>query len=58
VPGPAWLPRSSTRGDLALTTDFRDIFAEVLAKRLGVRKLPAVFPGYTLNEKSRLGLID
>jgi len=42
--------------DLAVTTDFRDIFAEVLAKRLGTMKLPEVFPGYALDEKKRLGL--
>ena len=32
--------------DLALTTDFRDIFAEVLSKHLGVGEMGAVFPGY------------
>jgi len=33
--------------DLAVTTDFRDVFAEVLVKQLGVTSLKAVFPGYT-----------
>ncbi|MDF2440686.1 MAG: hypothetical protein JWN98_1670 [Abditibacteriota bacterium] len=32
--------------DLAVTTDFRDVFAEVAQKHLGVRDLQAVFPGY------------
>src|SRR5947208_10225446 len=32
--------------DLAVTTDFRDIFAEVLTKQLAVPSLTAVFPGY------------
>ncbi|HEV2721936.1 MAG TPA: DUF1501 domain-containing protein [Thermoanaerobaculia bacterium] len=32
--------------DLAVTTDFRDVFAEVLAKRLGVGSMKTVFPGY------------
>lgn len=32
--------------DLALTTDFRDVFGEIAAKHLGVRDLAAVFPGY------------
>jgi uncharacterized protein (DUF1501 family) len=32
--------------DLAVTTDFRDVFAEVLAKRLGVPALGSVFPNY------------
>ena len=43
--------------DLAVTTDFRDIFAEVLAKRLGVAKLSTVFPGYALDEGRRLSII-
>ena len=34
-------------GDLAVTTDFRDVFAEVLAQRLGSPNLAAVFPNYT-----------
>jgi len=32
--------------DLAVTTDFRDVFAEVLTKRLGVTSMGTVFPGY------------
>src|SRR5436305_1283931 len=32
--------------DLAITTDFRDIFAELLTKQLGVPSLKTVFPGY------------
>lgn len=32
--------------DLALTTDFRDVFGEVAAKHLGAANLKAVFPGY------------
>jgi len=43
--------------DLAVTTDFRDVFAEVLAKRQGVRKLMSIFPGYDLEEKKRLNMI-
>lgn len=33
--------------DLALTTDFRAVFGEVLAYHLGATDLSAVFPGYT-----------
>jgi uncharacterized protein (DUF1501 family) len=33
--------------DLALTTDFRDVFGEVASKHLGATNLKAVFPGYT-----------
>ncbi len=43
--------------DLAVTTDFRDVFAEILSKRMGVANLKSVFPGHPLDEKKRLGLI-
>jgi uncharacterized protein (DUF1501 family) len=43
--------------DLAVTTDFRDVFAEILEKRAGARNLDAVFPGYALAKEKRLGLI-
>jgi uncharacterized protein (DUF1501 family) len=32
--------------DLALTTDFRTIFAEIVGKHLGAAKLDAIFPGF------------
>jgi uncharacterized protein (DUF1501 family) len=35
--------------DLALTTDFRDVFAEAAAKHLGNRSLDKIFPGYQAN---------
>ncbi len=35
------------RGDLAITTDYRDVLAEIVAGRLGNSNLEAVFPGYT-----------
>jgi len=34
-------------GDLALTTDYRDILSEVLSKRVGNAAIEEVFPGYT-----------
>ena len=41
--------------DLAVTTDFRDVFAEVVRGHLGARPTPrAVFPGF--NGKDRLRL--
>ncbi len=43
--------------DLEVTTDFRDVFAEILSKRLAVKDLKPVFPGYELVEKKRLGII-
>jgi uncharacterized protein (DUF1501 family) len=33
--------------DVAVTTDFRDLFGEILTRHLGARDLSAVFPGYT-----------
>jgi uncharacterized protein (DUF1501 family) len=32
--------------DLAVTTDFRDLFGEILARHLCARDLAAVFPGH------------
>jgi uncharacterized protein (DUF1501 family) len=32
--------------DVAVTTDFRDLFGEILARHLGATDLGAVFPGY------------
>jgi uncharacterized protein (DUF1501 family) len=40
--------------DLALTTDFRDVFAEVAKKHLGTKNLQAVFPNYA---PARVGLL-
>lgn len=41
--------------DLALTTDFRSVFAEVASKHLGATALPAIFPGF--EEGTELGVI-
>lgn len=38
--------------DLALTTDFRSIFGELLTRHLGCREIEAVFPGFKLDEGS------
>jgi len=35
--------------DLAVTTDFRDVFGEVADKHLGSKSLDKIFPGYTPN---------
>jgi uncharacterized protein (DUF1501 family) len=43
--------------DLALTTDFRDVLAEVLVRHLGCEKPDAVFPGYTIDRGRFLGII-
>lgn len=35
--------------DLAVTTDFRDVFGEIAAKHIGGKNLGEIFPGYRLN---------
>lgn len=40
--------------DLAVTTDFRDVFAEVLAKHLGVSSMASVFPRHDVR---RVGVL-
>lgn len=35
------------RRDLAVTTDTRDVFAEILRRHMGVSNLSQIFPGYT-----------
>jgi uncharacterized protein (DUF1501 family) len=35
--------------DLALTIDFRDVFAEVLVRHLGARDASGIFPGFTVS---------
>lgn len=43
--------------DLALTTDFRAVLAEVLSNHLGVKNLAPVFPGFDNNPRKFPGLI-
>jgi uncharacterized protein (DUF1501 family) len=43
--------------DLALTTDFRDVFAEVAKYHLGATSLNAIFPGHQVNTASFKGLL-
>jgi len=43
--------------DLALTTDFRDVFGEVAYKHLGATKLQSVFPGYAASTAKFRGVI-
>ena len=43
--------------DLALTTDFRSVFSEVVAKHLGASKLDTIFPGFAGDRAQWLGLI-
>ena len=36
-------------GDLAVTTDYRDVLGEIIQKRLNNPLLPQIFPDYTVN---------
>jgi hypothetical protein len=40
-----------------LTTDFRTVLGEILAKHAGVPDLAPVFPGFDSNPKKFLGLM-
>jgi uncharacterized protein (DUF1501 family) len=40
--------------DLALTTDFRDVFAEIAGRHLGATDLKSIFPGYHPTRPYRL----
>ena len=43
--------------DLALTTDFRSVFAEVVSHHLGARALDKVFPGFAASPRDFLGVV-
>jgi uncharacterized protein (DUF1501 family) len=43
--------------DLALTTDFRDVFAEVAARHMGAGDLKKIFPGYSFDPANFRGFI-
>jgi uncharacterized protein (DUF1501 family) len=43
--------------DLALTTDFRTVFAEVAARHLGSKDLAAIFPKFSADQKSFKGFL-
>ena len=44
---PGLAPAQLDQGDLAITTDYRDILGEILLERLGATDLSAVFPQHT-----------
>jgi uncharacterized protein (DUF1501 family) len=44
------------RRDLAVTTDFRDVFGEIVTRHLGVADARGVFPGYNLQASKFPGL--
>src|SRR5690242_862778 len=41
--------------DLALTTDFRDVFGEIATRHLGSSDMKSVFPGYTISASNFKG---
>lgn len=43
--------------DLALTTDFREVFAEIAQNHLGTANMNAIFPGFKVNKENFKGLI-
>lgn len=43
--------------DVAVTTDFRDLFGEILARHLGANDLAPVFPGFTADPQRFVGAI-
>jgi uncharacterized protein (DUF1501 family) len=43
--------------DLAITTDYRQVLGEVVAKSIGATNLELTFPGAKLNQKQFLGLV-
>ncbi|MBI1750415.1 MAG: DUF1501 domain-containing protein [Acidobacteria bacterium] len=43
--------------DLALTTDFRTVLSELLARHMGHAALSTVFPGFSVNSKEFLGVL-
>jgi len=44
--------------DLAITTDFRNVFAEVVSGHLGAERLERVFPGYRVDPSSFVGILS
>ena len=43
--------------DLAVTTDFRSVFAEIADRHLGLQDIQAVFPGFAADTKNYRGVI-
>jgi hypothetical protein len=46
---------SLSQCDLAITTDFRDVFAECVTSHLGAKDISKIFQGHTYGQK--LGFI-
>jgi uncharacterized protein (DUF1501 family) len=44
--------------DLAVTTDFRDVFGEIVTRHLGLKESRQVFPGYAITESRFPGIFS
>ena len=56
---PGLAPEKRYEGrDLAVTTDFRDVFGEIVVRHLGVGDPRAIFPGYTIDPARFPGLFS
>ncbi|HEX3253303.1 MAG TPA: DUF1501 domain-containing protein [Pyrinomonadaceae bacterium] len=44
--------------DLALTTDFRDVFGEIASRHLGTKDTGAIFPGYPVKPSNFKGFLS
>ena len=55
---PGLQPQNLFEGrDLAVTTDFRDVFAELLDRHMGLANLAPVFPGFSVSASNYPGLL-
>ena len=43
--------------DLAVTTDFRDVFGEIVVRHLGMSETAAIFPGYDIKASRFPGIL-
>ena len=56
--GPGSEPDQRLEGrDLAVTTDFRDVFGEVAARHLGIEDPSPIFPGYRVDPAKFRGFL-
>ena len=57
-PWPGLEPEQRFEGrDLAVTTDFRDLFAEVVVRHLGIINPETIFPGHDVRESRFVGFL-
>jgi uncharacterized protein (DUF1501 family) len=55
---PGLAPEQRYEGrDLAVTTDFRDVFAEIVTAHLSVKDPSPIFPGYRINRANFAGFL-